>query len=31
MTEYQGPNQHPRLSVWQRIRFWWMVRKEGLR
>lgn len=29
MTEYQGPNQYPRLSVWQRIRFWWMNRKEG--
>ncbi len=31
MTEYQGPNQHPRFSVWQRLGFWWMSRKETRR
>lgn len=31
MTEYQGPNQYPKLSMWQRIRDWWMSRKEGRR
>ncbi|SHU96667.1 Uncharacterised protein [Mycobacteroides abscessus subsp. abscessus] len=31
MSEYQGPNQHPKLTLLQRIRFWWMSRKDGLR
>lgn len=31
MTEYRGPNQHPKLTLLQRIRFWWMNRKETRR